>query len=338
MTQAVVPEGGTAQGVVGYPDFFVIGAPKAGTTALHAALAQHPDLFMSPVKEPKFFLCDGPPPSQGGPGDAHSYREWIWRPDDYERLFAAAPAGTLRGESTPFYLADRRALQRMRDTVPDARLVAILRDPVDRAYSNWAHLWADGLETIDNFKAACAAEKSRAEAGWAPFWRYLETGLYGRQLEQLYEVYPREQVLVLRYKWLVEEPRRTLDAVCGFLGVEQGLLDEAPAQNVGTYVHPTPTTRLLQAAMRGGAAVGRLFPPQVWRKVSIPLLWLIQRTPQHRPELAPQDRADLIGYFAEDIALLEELTGWDLSLWRTYREGGTYSVRRSWAPSRRLAS
>ena len=80
------------------PDFFVIGAPKAGTTALHAALARHPQLFLSTIKEPKFFLCDGPPPHEGGPGDAHSYREWIWRRDDYERLFDAAPPGTLRGE------------------------------------------------------------------------------------------------------------------------------------------------------------------------------------------------------------------------------------------------
>jgi hypothetical protein len=90
--------------------------------------------------------------------------------------------------------------------------------------------------------------------------------------------------------------------------------------------------------MRAGAAAGSLFPPQVWRKASVPLLWLIQRTPEHRPELAPGDRAELIGYFAEDIELLEELTGWDLVQWRSYRQGGTYSVRRSWAPSRRLAS
>jgi hypothetical protein len=321
-----------------FPDFFVIGAPKAGTTALHAALARHPQLFMSPVKEPKFFLCDGPPPNQGGPGDAHSYREWIWRPDDYERLFASAPAGALRGESTPFYLADPPALERIRNRVPEARLIAILRDPVDRAYSNWAHLWADGLETIDNFMAACAEEESRTRAGWAPFWRYLETGLYGCQLDHLYSVFPREQVLVLRYKWLVEEPSRTLDAVCRFLGVDEGVLDEAPAQNVGTYVPPTRATRAFQGAMRGGAAVGRHLPPQVWRKASIPLLWLIQRTPEHRPELAPQNRANLIDYFSNDITRLEELTGWDLAQWRTYREGGTYSVRRSWAPSRRLVS
>ena len=76
------------------PDFFIIGAPKAGTTALHAALAAHPSLFMSSVKEPKFFLTDGPPPSRGGgPGDIQTYREHIWRRPEYEALFAAAPPG-----------------------------------------------------------------------------------------------------------------------------------------------------------------------------------------------------------------------------------------------------
>jgi hypothetical protein len=82
------------------PDFLVIGAPKAGTTALHAALAHHPELYLSPIKEPKFFLTDGPPPAKGGPGDALTYREHVWRQEDYEALFAAAPPGTLRGEST----------------------------------------------------------------------------------------------------------------------------------------------------------------------------------------------------------------------------------------------
>jgi len=128
---------------VAFPHFFLVGAPKAGTSALHAALAQHPQLFLSAVKEPKFFLCDGAPPDplgQRGPGDAHSAQEWVWRRDRYEALFAGAPAGALRGESTPFYLYDRAAHRRIAQRVPDAKLVAIVRDPVDRAYSNWMHL------------------------------------------------------------------------------------------------------------------------------------------------------------------------------------------------------
>src|SRR4051794_23076721 len=105
------------------PDFLVIGAPKAGTTALHAALTRHPGLYLSPVKEPKFFLCDGERPRRAehrGPGDAHSRREWVWHRDRYEALFAEAPAGALRGESTPFYLWDRAAHERIARTVPEA--------------------------------------------------------------------------------------------------------------------------------------------------------------------------------------------------------------------------
>ena len=92
------------------PDFFVIGAPKAGTTALHVALARHPRLFMSRVKEPKHFLTDGPPPTGGGPGDAKTFREYVWRRSDYEApVRRRSRAGTLRGESTPFYLYDHDA-------------------------------------------------------------------------------------------------------------------------------------------------------------------------------------------------------------------------------------
>src|SRR5579863_7829839 len=110
------------------PDFLVIGAAKAGTTALHAALAQHPVLFMSPVKEPKFFLTDGPPPTKGGPGDALTYREHVWQRDAYEALFDAAPPGTLRGEATPLYLYDPAAMRRIRALTPDAKLIVVIRD------------------------------------------------------------------------------------------------------------------------------------------------------------------------------------------------------------------
>src|SRR4051812_47746177 len=112
------------------PNFFVIGVPKAGTTALHVALAQHPQLFMSEVKEPKFFMCDGPPPARGGPGDAKTFRERVWRREDYEGLFARAPEGALRGESTPFYLYDPDAQRRLPQAVAGARPLAGPRGPV----------------------------------------------------------------------------------------------------------------------------------------------------------------------------------------------------------------
>ena len=86
---------------IAQPDFLIIGAPKAGTTALHAALAGHPDVFVSNPKEPKYWLCDGaPPPAWCGPGDRHSQQEWIWRADEYTALFDGAGEHKARGEST----------------------------------------------------------------------------------------------------------------------------------------------------------------------------------------------------------------------------------------------
>ena len=154
------------------PDFFIAGVPKAGTTALHVALTRHPALYMSAVKEPKFFLTDGPPSVRGGPGDAKTSSEHIWRRADYEALSDSAPAGVLRGESTPFYLYNRDAQRRIRAQTPDAKLIVVLRDPVERAHSNWTHLWSAGLEPIGDVVQACAEEDRRIAAGWAEFWHY----------------------------------------------------------------------------------------------------------------------------------------------------------------------
>ncbi|GAA4618227.1 sulfotransferase [Actinoallomurus liliacearum] len=297
------------------PDFLLIGAPKSGTTALHAALARHPDLFMSPVKEPKFFLTDGPPPTRGGPGDAQTYREHIWRRADYEALFAAAPEGTPRGESTPFYLHDRDAQLRIRALIPDVKLIAVLRDPVERAHSNWTHLWSAGLEPIGNVVDACAAEPERIAAGWAAFWRYVDLSRYGEQLQHLYKLFPRDQVLVLRYRRIHEEPAATLDRICAFLGVRTGVIDSIPRENVTNHVTDSRVTRALRQALRAGSRIGRDLPLPVRRLARGPLLAALHRERRPRQPLTWEDRQRLIPYFTEDIRLLEEITGEDYGDW-----------------------
>ncbi|RAY16160.1 sulfotransferase [Actinomadura craniellae] len=297
------------------PGFLVIGAPKAGTTALHAALGRHPGLHMSAVKEPKFFLTDGPPPTRGGPGDAQTYQEHIWRRADYEALFDEAPAGALCGESTPFYLHDRDAHVRIRRLVPGARLVALLRDPVDRAHSNWAHLWAAGLEPLGDVVAACAAEERRVADGWAAFWRYVDLGRYGEQLQHLYKLFPREQVLVLRYRELRDRPAATLDRICAFLEVPPGVIDSVPWANVTRHVDDSAATRALRSALRTGAAVGMHVPPAVRRTVRRPFLAVLQHGRPPRRPLTAEQRERLLPYFAEDIRLLQEVTGADYSDW-----------------------
>lgn len=310
------------------PDFMIIGAPKAGSTALHAALVQHPQVFMCTPKEPKFFMTDGRPRRRDhrGPGDAHSAREWMWRRSEYEALFAAARPGTVRGEASPFYLWDRAAHRRMAALVPDAKLIAVVRDPVDRAYSNWTHLRADGLEPVPDFRAACDQEEPRAAAGWAPFWRYVGLGRYGEQLAHLREYYPPEQIYVLRYAELVDTPRETLHRICAFLGVDP-LVDELPPSNLSAWSRPTRLNSGLSRVIRAGAAAGAFAPPGVWRRAEAPLRQLLHRGAGRRPPLPAPVRRELIGRFADDISVLEQLVGRSFDSWRDDSDRGGFAAR-----------
>jgi len=292
------------------PDFLIAGVPKAGTTALHAALAQHPELYLPAVKEPKFFLSDGPPPAVGGPGDVQTYQEHVWRRADYERLFDPAPPGARLGEATPFYLYDLDAHDRIRSLVPQARLILLLRDPVDRAHSNWTHLWNAGLEPEADFLTACYAEPERRAAGWADFWHYVSLGLYGRQVQRLFKQFPREQVLLLRYRDLKDDPAATLDRVCAFLGVSTGVLAAIPKENVNRHVvEDNNLNRVLRALLRAGGRFGHRFPVPLRLAARGPLLTVLHRKRGSRPVTTPQERAALLPLFADDIALLQDVTG-----------------------------
>ena len=334
-----------------WPDFFIAGAPKAGTTALHAALAVVDGIELSRVKEPKYFLCDGRPPARSqhrGPGDAHSAREWVWRTSEYLDLWS--PDGdALRGESTPFYLHCADAHARIAGVAPHAKFVVLLRDPVDRAYSNWMHLWSDGLEPESDFLRAVDLEDRRREAGWAPFWRYRGLGRYGEQLENLYRHVPRSQVLTLRYRTLVEEPHRSVQRVLEFLGAPAAEPRPVPRDNTRPFRPDTARTRAVARLVRAGAAAGSYAPPQVWRTTSRPLLRELHRKGVHRPELTPDQRRRVLEPLLDDLTLLEQLTGESFDDWRSDVGGGSFatravldqtssSVTRSWAPSGRASS
>ncbi len=311
------------------PDFLVAGVPKAGTTALHAALSRHPGLYLSPIKEPKFFLTDGPPSAKGGPGDALTYREHVWRRDRYEALFDAAPPGTLRGESTPLYLYDRAALRRIRGMIPGVRLIVVVRDPVERAHSNWTHLWSAGLEPVGDFVRACAEEDSRIAAGWASFWHYTGLGMYGRQLGCAFSLFPRNQVLVLRYRLLVDSPGAALDRICAFLGVQPGIVTEIPRENVTAHPERTLSHRAVSAGLRGGHALGRLLPGSAAATATHRLERFLQRGGRERQPLGWQQRQALLPRFEDDIRLLESLLGEDFGDWLAPRprSGGLVGAR-----------
>ena len=147
------------------PTFLIIGADNSGTTALHRYLGQHPDIFISQPKELKFFPWENLKPDYRGPGDEADLSSVITSVEEYRAYFAAGAGYTARGESSPQYIYFSRAAERIRHHIPDAKLIAVLRHPAERAYSHYLMLRRDGRETL-TFGEALAAEGRRINDRW----------------------------------------------------------------------------------------------------------------------------------------------------------------------------
>ena len=198
---------------------------------------------------------------------------------------------------------------------------------MERAHSNWTHLWSAGLDPISDFVLACAEEESRIAAGWADFWHYTALGRYGEQLEHLYTMFPPEHVLVFRYRALIEKPAEVLDRICSFLGVPQGVLSEVPRENVTAHPQGSLRHRAVSRILRASAAVSHVLPGA--GAVTGSLERLLQRDSPPRQPLTWQQRQALIPSFEADVKLLEDITGQDFGDWLQPRgdSGGLVGAR-----------
>ena len=198
-------------------NFVIAGAQKAGTTALFEYLTEFDDLCLSRVKEAHFFDDET--------------RDWE-QPDyaDYHAMFDA-PGGRPCGEATPIYLYWPRALERICAYNPAMRIIVILRDPVERAWSHWRMEYARGAETAP-FAWCIRRGRMRLFAaepwGWHREFSYVERGFYGEQLDRLFGLFPHEQVLILQAEDLRADPGRVIDAVRAFLGLATALRRPEP--------------------------------------------------------------------------------------------------------------
>jgi hypothetical protein len=221
------------------PDFLILGAQKAGTTALYAYLRWHPHVTGPAFKEVSFF-------------DRHYARGEAWY---RAHLPARVPAGVLVGEASPSYLFHPLAPERVAGLLPEARLIAILRNPVDRAFSHYQHEVSLGRETL-SFEDAIDREEERMRgevdrmlrdpsyfsyAWWN--YTYLARGRYAEQLERWFAVFPRDQVLVLSTDELADDTAATYRRVLDFLGVEPHELESYPRIFEREYAQMSPTTR-----------------------------------------------------------------------------------------------
>ena len=223
------------------PGFLILGAQKAGTTALYAYLRRHPQITGPSWKEVSFF-------------DRHWTRGEGWYRGNFPNVLRAR--GDLVGEASPSYLFHGRAPQRVSELVPDAKLIVLLRNPVERAYSHYQHEVALGREPL-SFEDALAAEDERtageeerlaadpayfSHAWWN--YTYKARGRYAEQLERWLALFPREQLLIVPSEELLAEPERVHARVLEFLGARPHRLDSYPRVFERRYEPMRPATRV----------------------------------------------------------------------------------------------
>jgi sulfotransferase family protein len=286
------------------PTFFIIGAPKCGTTSLAAWLADHPDIFMSPTKEPHYFNTD--------------HKRYLNSLAGYEQLFGdATDRHSAVGEASVWYLYSANAVENIQTYNPDAKFIVMLRNPIEMAPSLHEELVFTGREDVDDFATAWQLQDARRSGerlphmAWEP--SYLQYGAacsLGALLDRLYQRVPADRVKTIVLDDVRSDPRGAYLSALSFLGVpddgrvEFNALNQAKARRwPSLLLLPWMATQIKHVlGIEGGLGL--------WRRLDA-----LNKVDRRRAPIDPKMKVRLHDYFVADIRRLETLIGRDLSHW-----------------------
>lgn len=295
------------------PGFFIVGAPKCGTSAMHDFLRQHPDIFMPPHKEIHYFGLDLVAP----------YRPDL---DEYLQYFEGWQEETIAGETSVYYLVSASAADEIHQFNPEARIIIMLRNPVDAIYSLYHQVRFNLNEPLASFEEALAAEPDRARGVGLPGGMvkahqllYRRTVKYAEQVERYFRVFGRKRVHVIVYDDFRDDLSATYRRAVEFLGVNASFQPEPAVVNPSKVYR----SRMIQAALNRPprwliASARRLVPATVLRSLSTRVARLNARTTAPAP-MPAEMRAQLVAEFSPEIDRLSRLLNRDLSSWKTSR-------------------
>lgn len=274
------------------PDFLVIGAAKAGTTSLHHYLRQHPALFLPQTKAINYFWTEAGEYGRAVPADLGAY----------ERAFWGSPSGAILGEVSPHYLCSAGAAAKIATDLPQVRLVVSLRDPAERAWSDYLH------------RTKILHEHRPFEAAVAPGARCFEWGLYHQPLRRFYDTFGRERIHVLLHDELLVDTPGTLRKLLTFLGADPDVpIDTSERHNRAAVPRSHALNRLLWPA---AVKASELLPEQRRGSgIAARVLALSYRQP---PPFPPAARQSLQRRYAQDVLDTEALIERDLSHWGSH--------------------
>ena len=315
---------------MGKPDnFYIVGAEKSGTTSLYHYLDKHPDVYMSPIKEPHYFCKD-----IRYENFSKNYREEVYFDvkkylkkmvlekkhiayidnfEEYSQLFRERVKEKVVGEISTGYLYSEVASEEIYKFDSEAKIVMILRDPIERAFSHWMMDLRGSNVCRSSFSEAIKKDQVNNDGIWGRSHLYIELGLYYKQVKRYLNIFPREQVLVFLYDDLKHHPVTFFKRLFDFLDVEYLSIDVEQRYNSASLAkYPALSARLKKIKMNQLAA--KCLPGNFKEKIKRTLF-----NSDNLPKLTSYDRANSLCYFEDDIILFEELIGRDLSAWRSIK-------------------
>jgi hypothetical protein len=289
------------------PNFLIVGAGKAGTTSLHEYLAQHPHIFMSPFKEPNYFVRN------------YGFDRW----EDYLGLFAGVRTEKAIGESSTGYLCCEESPRWIKSTLGNVKIIVVLRNPARRAASLYWWMVREGYEDSPTLAEALAREPLRLQSpayGGHAFYGdyfYFTSGLYSDQVRHYLDTFGEKQVRIYIFEEFIKNPSGVCRDIFEFLGVDSSFEPKIDVHNQARL----PALPRLQYWLRTQASDRLLFfSPRLKERLLGPLMVLNTRLGS-QPSADLEVEQALMEKYRPDIAKLEQLLGRDFSIWYNVSAG-----------------
>jgi hypothetical protein len=304
-------------------DFFIVGAAKCGTTTLADYLAEHPGVCFSPIKEPNYFAADIRPEkfskafkqNLGKSVDEYFEKDFpsarqiafVQKESDYERLFSPCEGKQIKGEASTSYLYSEAAAEEIFRHNPKAKIVYILRNPLERLRSHYGMALKYGF-VKGSLMEEVKIDMARVEKGWGVSELFVELGLYAEQIERYHRLFPKEQILALRFEDLKTNPQQVYRQLCDFLEIDFQEGKSEASNPSGRSRMPGLNYLLTQWGIK--KAVARLLPDFVSRRMK-----KLYYTSVNLPPLSEEEKAFLAALYEDNIKRTSTISGLQLDHW-----------------------
>lgn len=268
-----------------WPNFFIVGAPRCGTTSLYEYLKAIPGIFMSPVKEPGYFI----------PNDPRGYTE-----EKYLKLFENVKNEKLIGEASAGYLASKETPSIIKKQIPDAKIIITLRDPCERVFSHYLNRLRTGDETISFDEAIDNFVNGEENPTLSSL---IHVGYYYANVERYLEIFGKDKVKILIFEETVKDTRKAIEDLLTFLGHDSKVPDEVSKQH-NAYAEPLGDIGKFLTKNRIIGKIGKKVIPKEKREA---VLRTLTSKNTEKPRLTKKSRQELIKIFHNDVRNLEGL-------------------------------